>query len=50
VVRQAALAAMRRSMDAPSVTPADIESALAVVHRSLDPAQVAKLDAFAARR
>jgi transitional endoplasmic reticulum ATPase len=50
VVRQAALAAMRRSMDAPSVTPADIESALAVVHRSLDPAQVAKLEAFAARR
>jgi transitional endoplasmic reticulum ATPase len=50
LIRQAALAAMRRSMDAPSVTTADVEAALAVVHPSLDPAQIAKLDAFAARR
>jgi transitional endoplasmic reticulum ATPase len=50
VIRQAALAAMRRSMDAPNVTLADIESALAVVHPSLDPSQVAKLQDFAAQR
>jgi transitional endoplasmic reticulum ATPase len=47
LIRQAALAAMRRSMDAPNVTPADVESALAVVHPSLDPVQVAKLHSFA---
>jgi transitional endoplasmic reticulum ATPase len=47
LIRQAALAAMRRSMDAPSVTPADIESALSVVRRSLDAAHLATLKAFA---
>ena len=46
IVRQAALNAMRRSMDSPYVTAEDIHSALAVVHPSLDPAQVAKLRAF----
>ncbi|HVW80477.1 MAG TPA: AAA family ATPase [Mycobacteriales bacterium] len=50
LIRQAALAAMRRSMQAPSVTAADIESALAVVHPSLDPAQLEKLQEFAAER
>ncbi|HEX3706952.1 MAG TPA: ATP-binding protein [Mycobacteriales bacterium] len=49
VIRQAALAAMRRSMDAPCVTSADVEAALSVVHPSLDPAQVAKLRDFADR-
>jgi transitional endoplasmic reticulum ATPase len=48
LIRQAALAAMRRSMDVPSVTAADIDAALAVVRPSLDPAQVAKLQNFAA--
>lgn len=49
VIRQAALAAMRRSMDAPNVTSADIDAALAVVHPSLDAGQLAKLKEFAAR-
>lgn len=50
VVRQAALAAMRRSMDAPCVTTADFEAALGIVHPSLDPAQLAQLRGFAADR
>jgi transitional endoplasmic reticulum ATPase len=50
VVRQAALAAMRRSMDAPCVTTADFDAALAAVHPSLDAAQVAQLKDFAAQR
>jgi transitional endoplasmic reticulum ATPase len=50
VVRQAALAAMRRSMDAPCVTTADFDTALAAVHPSLDPAQVQQLKDFAAQR
>ncbi|HWA68014.1 MAG TPA: AAA family ATPase [Mycobacteriales bacterium] len=50
LIRQAALAAMRRSMDAPNVTGADIDAALAVVHPSLDPAQLQKLQEFAAER
>jgi transitional endoplasmic reticulum ATPase len=50
VIRQAALAAMRRSMDAPCVTTEDIRSALTVVHPSLDPSQLTKLRAFAAAR
>ncbi len=50
VVRQAALAAMRRSMDAPCVTAADFDAALAAVHPSLDAAQVEQLKDFAAQR
>jgi transitional endoplasmic reticulum ATPase len=48
IVRQAALSAMRRSMDAPCVTAEDVRSALTVVHPSLDPEQVSALRAFAA--
>ncbi|HVV74576.1 MAG TPA: ATP-binding protein [Mycobacteriales bacterium] len=50
VVRQAALAAMRRSMDAPCVTSADIDEALAVVRPSLDPEQLQQLEQFAKER
>jgi transitional endoplasmic reticulum ATPase len=50
LIRQAALAAMRRAMDAPCVTPEDIEAALGVVHPSLDAGQLAKLKDFAERR
>lgn len=50
VVRQAALAAMRRSMDAPAVTVADFDAALAAVHPSLQADQVAQLKDFAAQR
>jgi transitional endoplasmic reticulum ATPase len=50
VIRQAALAAMRRSMDAPCVTAADVEAALTVVKPSLDRMQVEQLRAFAAHR
>jgi transitional endoplasmic reticulum ATPase len=50
VIRQAALAAMRRSMDAPCVTAADVEAALTVVRPSLDALQVERLRAFAAQR
>jgi transitional endoplasmic reticulum ATPase len=50
IVRQAALGAMRRSMDAPCVTAEDLRSVLAVVHPSLDPAEVSKLRDFAANR
>ncbi|HVT64154.1 MAG TPA: AAA family ATPase [Mycobacteriales bacterium] len=50
VIRQAALAAMRRSMDAPSVTAADIEAALSVVKPSLVAAEVEQLRDYAAQR
>jgi transitional endoplasmic reticulum ATPase len=50
VLRQAALAAMRRSMDAPCVTAADIDAALSVVRPSLDDEQVEALRNFAAQR
>jgi transitional endoplasmic reticulum ATPase len=50
VIRQSALAAMRRSMDAPCVTAADVDAALAVVKPSLDSAQVEQLRNYAAQR
>jgi transitional endoplasmic reticulum ATPase len=50
VIRQAALAAMRRSMDAPCVTSADIDTALSVVKPSLDLPQVERLRSYAAQR
>jgi transitional endoplasmic reticulum ATPase len=50
LIRQAALAAMRRSMEAPCVTSADIDAALTVVRPSLDPAQVEQLKQYAASR
>ncbi len=49
VVREGALCAMRRSMDAPAVTAADLDQAVRSVRGSLDPAQLADLQAFAAR-
>jgi transitional endoplasmic reticulum ATPase len=50
LLRQAALAAMRRSMDAPCVTAADIEAALSVVKPSLDETQVDQLRRYAGHR
>jgi transitional endoplasmic reticulum ATPase len=41
---------MRESMTATTVTLAHLEAALAKVRPSLDPAQVAALQAFAERR
>ncbi len=50
LVREAALTAMRASMAAAVVTAAHVETALSVVRPSLDPAQVAALQAFAEAR
>ena len=46
LLREAALAAMRRSVDAADVTAEDIATARAAVRPSLDPAQVAALAAY----
>lgn len=50
LVREAALTAMRESMAATTVTAAHLTTALATVRPSLDPAQVAALASYAARR
>jgi transitional endoplasmic reticulum ATPase len=50
LVRQAALSAMRRSLDDPAVTGADVEAALRAVRPSLDPRQVEVLRNYAAAR
>ena len=50
LLREAALTAMRRSIDAADVTAADIAAARRSVHPSLDPAQLDALRAFAAAR
>ena len=50
LVREAALTAMRESMQAVTVTTAHVEAALKAVRPSLDAAQVASLAAFAAHR
>ncbi|MBD0323431.1 MAG: AAA family ATPase, partial [Aldersonia sp.] len=50
LLREAALAAMRRSVDAASVTAADVDAARAAVRPSLDPVQVASLRAYAENR
>lgn len=50
LLREAAMAAMRRSIDAADVTVGDIETARATVRPSLDPVQVASLRAFADNR
>jgi transitional endoplasmic reticulum ATPase len=50
LVREAALTAMRESMQAATVTAAHVEQALTSVRPSLDPQQVASLAAFAASR
>ncbi len=47
LLREAALGAMRRSIDASDVTAADLEAARKAVRPSLDPAQVDALRAFA---
>ena len=50
LLRESALTAMRRSIDAADVTAADVEQARATVRPSLDPAQVDSLRAFAEKR
>ena len=50
LLREAALTAMRRSIDAADVTLADVEKARDTVRPSLDPVQVESLRAFAAGR
>ncbi len=50
VLREAALAAMRESLDAAHVTNAHIAAARKVVPPSLDPVQLAELEAYAKRR
>ena len=49
LLREAALTAMRQSIDATDVTAADMAAARATVQPSLDPAQVASLRTFADR-
>ncbi|MFC7449468.1 AAA family ATPase [Rhodococcus daqingensis] len=50
LLREAALAAMRRSVDAADVTAADVAAARKTVRPSLDPEQVAHLAAYAENR
>ena len=50
VLREAALTAMRESLDAAEVTGAHIAAARAAVPASLDPGQLAALRAYADRR
>jgi transitional endoplasmic reticulum ATPase len=50
LLRESALTAMRRSIDAADVTAADVEKARETVRPSLDPAQVTALRAFAQGR
>lgn len=50
LLRESALTAMRRSIDAADVTLADVEAARATVRPSLDPAQVESLRAFSQGR
>ena len=50
LVRESALSAMRESLSSPAVTNAHIEQALTRVRPSLDPAQVAYLEQFAAEQ
>ncbi|GAA5155461.1 AAA family ATPase [Amycolatopsis dongchuanensis] len=47
LIREAALTAMRESLEAAEVTAAHLESARKVVRPSLDPAQLAALEAYA---
>ena len=48
LLREAALTAMRRSVDAAEITAADVAAARETVRPSLDPVQLASLRAFAA--
>ncbi len=49
LLREAALTALRRSMEATDVTAEDVDTARRTVRPSLDPEQVANLRAFSAR-
>ena len=50
LVREAAVTAMRESLQATTVTATHVEAALGRVRPSLDPAQVAALESYAERR
>ncbi len=50
LIREAALVAMRESLDAPTVTALHLATAAKTVHLSLDPGQVAGLASYAQRR
>lgn len=50
LIREAALTAMRRSMESAEITLADVAAALTVVRPSLDPSAVVALAAFARSR
>ncbi|WP_309231587.1 AAA family ATPase [Nocardia sp. SYP-A9097] len=50
LLRESALAAMRRNVDAADVTAADVAAARAAVRPSLDPVQVEELRLYAAQR
>ncbi|MGA8544082.1 MAG: AAA family ATPase [Mycobacterium sp.] len=50
LLREAALTAMRRSVDAAEITAADVTAARETVRPSLDPAQLTALRAFATQR
>jgi transitional endoplasmic reticulum ATPase len=50
LLREAAMTAMRRSIDAADVTAADVEAARQTVRPSLDPVQVETLRAFSENR
>jgi transitional endoplasmic reticulum ATPase len=50
LIREAALVAMRESLEATTVTAAHVAAARARVRPSLDPLQVARLEAYAALR
>jgi transitional endoplasmic reticulum ATPase len=50
LVREAALTAMRESLEATIVTAAHLAAARATVHASLEPAQLAALEAYASGR
>jgi transitional endoplasmic reticulum ATPase len=49
LLREAALTAMRRSVEAAEITAADVDAARETVRPSLDPTQLAELSAFAGR-
>jgi transitional endoplasmic reticulum ATPase len=50
LIREAALTAMRESLEAAQVTADHLEAARGVVRPSLDPAQLAALQAYAESR
>ncbi|MGH3992087.1 MAG: hypothetical protein ACRDSN_06425, partial [Pseudonocardiaceae bacterium] len=50
LIREAALTAMRESLDATEVTAGHLHTAGSVVQPSLDPRQLAELEAYASGR